>query len=262
MKVRLLCTIVLLALLPFAAEAHDLLPQEVRTYIEENPDATAEDIRSFAELNELPVSGAGSVLSVASEKRSFLKNTIAFVRLGIEHILSGPDHVLFIVAMTLSVMEFSAVLRMSVAFTVAHSITFILAGTSLLTLSSLFVEPIIALSIAVVAGLGLVQKRFENVPSRKIGWVSIATVFMFGLFHGLGFAGLLRDIRVPEESFLWSLVSFNIGIELGQLLVLAVALPVLMLARRSPWAKEAHIVLAVAIIFIGCVWTIERLRLL
>ena len=177
------------------------------------------------------------------------RSALLYLRLGVAHILTGYDHLSFLMALLLAaglrtrtkgadVAEAATprqALRSTVAivsaFTVAHSITLIAQVLRPGWLSTRWVEPAIALSVAYVG--------FENlVPRAPRGrWL---LVFGFGLVHGLGFASVLREIGLPRRGLLLSLLSFNLGVELGQLLVVALALPIVVTcARRSPRGSNA-----------------------
>ena len=233
--------------------AHDLVPTAVSKYIENNPNATAEEIRSVV----TSVAGSAKRLVEASNPETdILTFVTTFILLGIEHILSGIDHVLFILALILTAYSIRQVSRLSIAFTVAHSITFILAGTTALTLSSRIVEPLIAFSIAVVALLGL-SNKYKNSGTNV--WYSLVVIFVFGLFHGLGFAGLLQDLQLPEDNFMWSLILFNVGIELGQIIIIIPVFLLLLRIRRLVSWPEIHTITAYCIASIGIIWCIQRI---
>ncbi|HVY06128.1 MAG TPA: HupE/UreJ family protein [Burkholderiales bacterium] len=174
----------------------------------------------------------------------------SFFPLGIEHILTGYDHLLFLLALMLCGGGFVSLLKIITAFTVAHSITLALAALDLVVLPSAFVESVIALSIAYVA--------FENLLPRFAASRRWAVSFVFGLMHGFGFSSVLREIGLPKENLLLSLLNFNLGVEVGQLTIVALAAPILLRFRNRSW--EPHAVTAIsAVIFItGLVLFIER----
>jgi hydrogenase/urease accessory protein HupE len=145
------------------------------------------------------------------------------VRLGIEHILTGWDHLLFLFGMVLVASRLRAVLKVVTAFTLAHSLTLAAAALGLLAPSPRVIEPLIALSIAYVGIENLVVKNLEG------RW---KVAFFFGLLHGFGFAGGLLDIGASPAQLPTALLGFNLGVELGQLGVLAVLLPLLARLRR------------------------------
>jgi len=245
---------------PAVATAHELLPKNVTEYIKNNPDATPDQIKQYIEGNAPEISNKiknqQDLIRIVNQDTSFFDNAFDFLKLGIKHILSGPDHILFVLSLLLVFISIAHVLRYTITFTVAHSITLILAGTGILTLSSRIVEPIIALSIAVVAlsSVFLRNNIFFKNPKLKL-----ATIFFFGLFHGLGFAGLLKEIKVPDDKFLASLLSFNLGIELGQLIIIAAALPFIYLFRNKSWYPLIMKVVAVIISAIAILWVLQRI---
>jgi hydrogenase/urease accessory protein HupE len=171
--------------------------------------------------------------------------------LGIEHILTGADHLAFLLAVVLIGGAARALVWVVTAFTLAHSITLALATLSVVTPSAAIVEPLIALSIAYV---GVENFFVANVSKR---W---RITFPFGLIHGFGFAGALREIALPTAQVPVALVSFNLGVEAGQLGVLALILPALALARRLPQFDErATKLLSFAIAASGFVLFVFRL---
>lgn len=241
--------------------AHELLPKEVVQYLKENPSATPEQIKTFVdsvspELSAKYESKEDLVGAVkGSQNLGFFANGWLFIQAGVNHILSGPDHILFVLSLLLVFISLKHILKLSSTFTIAHSITLILAGTSVLTLNSRIIEPIIALSIAYVA--------FTAVYFKDKSWASavktIPLVFVFGLFHGLGFAGLLTEIEVPKNLFISSLIFFNIGIEFGQLMIIAIALPAIYLFKDKPWYGTLIKILGTIFGLLGLFWGIQRI---
>ena len=176
-----------------------------------------------------------------------------YVVLGYEHIMpKGLDHILFVLGLFLMSTRWKALLAQVTAFTVAHSITLGLAIYGAVSLPSSVVEPLIAASIVYVA--------VENVLSRELHKSRIALVFLFGLLHGLGFAGVLRELGLPRSQFLPALLSFNLGVELGQLSVIALAFLALGWWGSRPWYRK-WVVLpgSLAIAAVGLYWTIQRI---
>jgi hypothetical protein len=180
-----------------------------------------------------------------------------YVLLGFTHILpGGTDHVLFVLGIFLLGRKVRPVLMQVTAFTVAHSITLGLSMYGLVALPSSIVEPLIALSIAYVAIENLVVTDF-------ILWRRVALVFSFGLLHGLGFADALRNIGLPRSEFLTALLGFNVGVECGQLAVLAGAfLAVGYWCSHHEWYRRRVVLPASACIAcFGVLWTLQRLHL-
>lgn len=267
MKSRMLLflTAVLLLLTPLVAltapkaSAHVLLPQNVVNYIHDHPNASPLEIETYIRGNSPYLSNKiknqQDIIKIVHQKTTFLNNAFDFMKLGVNHILSGTDHILFVLSFLLVFTGIKDVLKYTGTFTVAHSITLILAGSGLLTLSSRLVEPVIAFSIAAVA-ISSVFFRKDFVGSTK---AKLGIIFFFGLFHGLGFAGLLKEIQIPPDKFLASLVSFNIGIELGQLLIVGLALPFVYLLRNKSWYPTATKVAAGIIASIALYWMVQRI---
>ena len=180
---------------------------------------------------------------------SLLKQCGQFLRLGIGHIFLGYDHLMFLFALIVIGGRVTELIKIVTAFTVAHSATLILAALQVVTLPSHVVESGIALTIAYVAAENVVIAK----PAHR--WVLTSA---FGLVHGFGFANVLRDLGLPTRGLVLSLLSFNVGVELGQLAVVAVFFPItLWIAKRR---HRRRIVLATsAVIFLfGIAWFIER----
>jgi hydrogenase/urease accessory protein HupE len=152
-----------------------------------------------------------------------------YFTLGIEHILSGTDHLLFLFALLLITSKASDILKIVTAFTVAHSITLFLAASNIISVRPTVVESAIALTIAYVA--------VENLVVKEAGkrWV---LTFLFGLIHGMGFAGALKEVGLPQDYFVSSLLSFNVGVEMGQMAVVLVILPILLKLSKLPWYRR------------------------
>ncbi len=174
----------------------------------------------------------------------------SFVRLGIEHILTGWDHLLFLLVLLLRGGGWLSIAKIITAFTLAHSVTLALAVLEVVTLPDRLVEAVIALSIAAVAAENLVLRP---VVARR--WL---VSFAFGLVHGFGFSSVLREIGLPAQGLLLSLFGFNAGVELGQALVVAVALPILALVRHTRWEVRVIRSASLAILLVGAVLFVER----
>ncbi|MFZ4687700.1 MAG: HupE/UreJ family protein [Polymorphobacter sp.] len=182
-----------------------------------------------------------------------------YTLLGIEHILAGIDHLLFVLALVMLVKGTRRLLWTVTAFTLAHSITLALATLGVIHVPGPPVEATIALSIVFVANEIVAQARGREGLAAKKPWL---VAFSFGLLHGLGFAGALAEVGLPQNAIPLALLFFNIGVEIGQLLFIA---GVLMLARLAQRLAAGHIhiamapvVLAYAIGGIASYWVIER----
>jgi hydrogenase/urease accessory protein HupE len=172
-------------------------------------------------------------------------------RLGIQHILTGYDHLLFLLGLTLVGGRLRPLLVMVTAFTVAHSITLGLAALDVWAPGPRVVEPAIALSICYVG----IENWFVRDVRRR--WVITAP---FGLVHGFGFAGALKEISLPTVDVPLALASFNLGVEAGQLAVLAVILPLVLWLGRRRWFPEAGVkTVSAAIAVAGLCWFVRRL---
>jgi len=179
---------------------------------------------------------------------------VEYIIIGFEHILPlGLDHILFVIGLFLLSQKLSALLWQVTAFTVAHTITLALATLGIITLSPSIVEPLIAASITYVA--------VENLIHHNVTRLRIAVVFMFGLLHGLGFAGVLGEIGLNPGQFITSLISFNIGVELGQLAVIALMFLLFesWLGKTDYWENWFRKPLSVVIAATGIFWFIQRL---
>lgn len=193
-------------------------------------------------------------------------NIASSITLGIDHIKTGPDHILFVLALLLpSVLihrdrwhpiagvggAFWRVLKIATFFTLAHSITFTLAGMGWLpTPPAKIVESIIALSIAATA----LHNIRPVVPNRE--W---SLSFIFGLFHGMGFASLVSELDVSRSSQLLSLLGRNIGIEIGQVVVICLLFPALFMLRRTPVYPPLLTLFSLALTALALLWTVERI---
>jgi len=174
----------------------------------------------------------------------------SFVLLGVEHILTGWDHLLFLLGLLLRGGGWLSLTKIITAFTLAHSVTLALAVLDVVAIPDRLVEAVIALSIAFVAAENLV---LTPVVSRR--WL---VSFCFGLVHGFGFSSALRELGLPSHGLLLSLFGFNVGVELGQALVVAVALPALVLVRRTRWERPMIRSASLAILLVGVVLFVER----
>jgi hydrogenase/urease accessory protein HupE len=176
-----------------------------------------------------------------------------FLPAGIRHILVGPDHLLFLVGLLLlggSVRQLAFVVT---AFTLAHSLTLSLAALAVFIPPARIVEPAIALSIVYVGADNLLVRGGRDARA----WIALG----FGLVHGFGFASVLREMELPRRALGWSLFSFNLGVEIGQILVvLAVASALATLRARSPLAgRRLAVAGSIVVIAAGSFWFVERL---
>lgn len=186
-------------------------------------------------------------LTLGAESRS----PAGFVALGIEHIVTGWDHLLFLLALLLHGGGVLALVKIVTAFTVAHSVTLTLAALEVVTLPDRLVESAIALSIAAVAAENLFGR-----PTVTRRWI---VSFVFGLVHGFGFSSVLRELGLPTQGLVLSLLGFNAGVELGQAAVVLLAVPALALLRRAGWERRMIRAASTAILLVGLALFVERL---
>jgi hydrogenase/urease accessory protein HupE len=174
-----------------------------------------------------------------------------FVLLGIEHILTGYDHLLFLMGLLVVSWKLLPAIRIITAFTVAHSLTLALAALGLVRLPAELVEPLIAITVIYVGVQNLTAPR----PGHR--WF---LTFAFGLVHGLGFAGVLEELLVGRTGgIVIPLISFNLGVELGQLAVAALFLPVLnLLSHRPSWFRCSTVGASSLLVMVGSFWLWER----
>ena len=180
-----------------------------------------------------------------------------YLVLGVDHILSGVDHLLFVLALLMVVVGWRKLIGTVTAFTVAHSITLALAALGFVNVPGPPVEAIIALSIVFVAAEIIRSRRGNPGLTARLPWI---VAFTFGLLHGFGFAGALSDIGLPQSAIPLALFTFNVGVELGQLLFITAVLAIYAMARRiQPIPPEwAWRVPTYAIGGMASYWMIER----
>lgn len=225
----------------------------------ERADGSVEDALLDAASPSLQLSAPPSSLEVL----------LRYGRAGLEHIALGLDHLLFVLALVLVVFDPRArregrraplvLLTTVTGFTIGHSVTLALAALGAVTLPSGPVEACIALSIVLVAAE---LARRPELGSDRDGWTFARpwlVASIFGLLHGLGFAGALRALGLPDRSLGLALLGFNVGVELGQLAFVAAILPIVALARRVPARLAIRPIAAYAIGLVATVWTVQRL---
>jgi hypothetical protein len=196
---------------------------------------------------------AAHVLDVDLSKLSRTEIFWTYLRLGFTHIIPlGFDHILFIISLYLLEPRLKPVLLQATAFTVAHSITLGLAMYGFIRPPAAIIEPVIALSILFVA--------IENIITDRLNPWRVAIVFGFGLVHGMGFASALTGLGLPAKDYFGSLISFNVGVELGQVSVILLAWAVVgRWAADKIWYKRRVVVpVSVAIGLVAAYWTVER----
>ena len=195
-------------------------------------------------------------------QRAWHEVALSYVGIGFEHILPmGLDHILFILGIFLLSARLRPLLWQVTMFTLAHTLTLGLSMAGYVDLPARIVEPLIALSIAYIGFENIYATRRGRHGSDLSGF-RLPLVFGFGLLHGLGFAGALREFGMPANDFLSALIAFNVGVELGQLTVILLAfLAVGAWFRRRAWYRNAVIVPGSALIgLMGLYWTVERIQ--
>ena len=175
-----------------------------------------------------------------------------FTTSGVHHIMIGPDHILFLIGLLLLGGRWTSLLKIVSFFTIGHSITLSLAALNLVTPPPSIIEPAIALSIVFVGADNLVRGDGRDLRA----WVAL----VFGLVHGFGFANVLREFGLPREALGWSLFSFNLGVEIGQLGIVLVVATLLEAVRRRSSMVGARVAMAGSIVVIaaGSYWFVQR----
>jgi len=175
-----------------------------------------------------------------------------YLQLGFTHILpKGLDHILFVLGLFLLSRRLKPLLAQVTSFTIAHTVTLALSIYGVFSLPPSIVEPLIALSIVFVA--------VENILTSELRPSRVVLVFLFGLLHGMGFAGVLSQLGLPRSEFLPALISFNLGVEGGQLTVIGCAFLAVGLFRNRSWYRRAIVVPASCLIAaVGLYWSIQR----
>jgi hypothetical protein len=253
--------------LSLAAECRPAAELALRYTLFADVDATHRGIARILHVDgheELRLLDPGAPTAVTDEARASEK--ASFLGEGVHHIVTGYDHLLFLLCLLLPAVlrrtpggwqpvhvvrdALKPVLAIVTLFTLAHSITLGLAASGLVSLPSSIIEPAIAVTIIVAA--------IDNLLPLFGRWRGAVT-FAFGLVHGFGFAGALRELHLPAAKFAWALLRFNLGLELGQLAVVALVVPLLYLRRRDSgyrrWVLQAG---SMAAIGLAVLWFIER----
>lgn len=213
--------------------------------------------RRLAEANDADAPVARPLLDERGDVRSPLSTAWLYIKIGVQHILpGGADHILFVLALFLASERLRSLIIQISAFTIAHTATLGLAAAGVIEPPPSLVEPLIALSIAFVA--------IENLFFRDIAAWRPLVVFGFGLFHGMGFAGFISDVGLPSDQFWSALIGFNLGVELGQLAVVAmaalIAIPVKAALARTTLTYRAAIVIPASLLIalMGLWWGAMR----
>ena len=177
-----------------------------------------------------------------------------YLKMGFQHIIpSGADHILFVMGLCLLSTNVKTILWQATAFTIAHSVTLALSMKNIVMAPSAVVEPVIALSILFVA--------IENLLLSELKSWRIVLVFIFGLIHGMGFASSLNEIGLPPGKFFTSILSFNAGVELGQVTIILAMFGLLIIPlRNKSWYRQRVVyTLSSLIALVALYWTVERI---
>ena len=197
---------------------------------------------------------SGPIHRLGSDPMSVGTTLLNYIDLGIAHIFpKGLDHILFVLGLFFFSHKFSRLAWQITLFTIAHTVTLALASLELISLPSSIIEPLIALSICYVA--------IENILQKKMGFLRLVVIFIFGLLHGLGFASVLGEIGLNQTRFITSLIGFNIGVEIGQLGVIVVAYCAVgfWFGHRDYYRSFVQIPASVMIAMIGGWWFLQRI---
>ena len=189
-------------------------------------------------------------LFVVGEPVNLWANAVEFTKLGIEHIFVGYDHIMFLLALIIVGGRLIGMVKIVTSFTIAHSITLVLAALEVVQLPSKWIEAGIAFSIAYVALENFWLKRSD------LRWV---ITFFFGLVHGFGFANVLRELGLPTKGLAVSLVTFNVGVEIGQICIVAILFPLIIWVSSQAWQSKVVSVASAIIFLFGIGWLVERL---
>ncbi len=213
--------------------------------------------RQLAAANSGETQEIQPLLDDEGNVRSPTDTALLYLKIGVQHILpGGTDHILFVLALFLASERLRSLVIQISAFTVAHTVTLGLAAAGVIQPPAMIVESLIALSIAFVA--------VENLFFRDISKWRPFVIFGFGLFHGMGFAGFIRDVGLPPGQFWSSLIGFNVGVEVGQLAVVAAAalisVPIKESLSKRGYSYRAGVVIpaSTVIALIGVWWAATR----
>jgi hypothetical protein len=196
----------------------------------------------------------GHVIAYELDKMSNSEVFSEYIWQGFQHIIPlGLDHILFIACVFFGNTDLKQIVLQASMFTLAHSVTLALAMYQVIAPPAFIIEPLIAFSIVLLA--------IENIRARKPQPWRLALVFLFGLVHGMGFAGALSELGLPEYAFAKALIAFNIGVELGQLSVIALLYVGLAMAfAKKDWYRKVVVLPASLLIaLVASYWTIQRI---
>ncbi len=203
-----------------------------------------------------------SLTEVFTERPAY-KVFLNYISIGFDHIIPmGLDHILFILGIFLFSARFRPLIAQVTMFTVAHTVTLGLSMAGLLSLPASIVEPLIALSIAYVGLENVYANRAGRSNVAHLTRSRLALVFGFGLLHGMGFAGALKEFGMPDDAFLTSLIGFNIGVEIGQLAVIAIAFLAVTVWFKDKDKYRQFVIIPASLMIsvVALYWTADRLN--
>lgn len=199
-------------------------------------------------------SSRSATLNMQAATDTTTHNTVesasGFFKLGVWHIATGYDHLLFLLALILGGGNVRALVKIITAFTLAHSLTLGAAALDLISFAPTVVEALIALSIAYVA--------FENLFPRFALSRRWTISLLFGLVHGFGFSSVLKEIGLPQDSLVLALLNFNLGVEAGQLLAVLLVVPVLVALKKTRWHDRVVTTVSALVLLVGVALFVER----
>ena len=188
--------------------------------------------------------------NVALIDAPILQQVTSFIQLGIEHIWTGYDHILFLISLLMLGGELGYLIKVVTAFSLSHSITLTLAVLNIVSVPSRWVEIAIALSIGYVAA--------ENLWRKEPNQARWQLAFAFGLIHGLGFSSALQELELPRNNLAVSLISFSAGIEIGQISIVLLTYLCLSYLRKFPWDLTVRRLISAGVIVMSAIWFWER----
>ena len=188
------------------------------------------------------------------EKMTKSDTVVLYLQTGFQHIIpAGLDHILFVLSLFLLSPQLKTILSQVTTFTIAHTITLGLSVYQIVKVPSNIVEPLISISIIYVA--------LENIYTQQLKKTRIGIIFLFGLIHGMGFAGALSEIGLPQKAYFISLITFNIGIELGQITVILIAYTLVAkwVSQKQLYRSRIVVPISSIICIVAVIWTVQRL---
>ena len=188
------------------------------------------------------------------EKMSKSDTVVLYLLTGFQHIIpAGLDHILFVLSLFLLSPQLKTILYQVTTFTIAHTITLGLSMYQIVKVPSNIVEPLISISIIYVA--------LENIFTQQLKKTRISIIFLFGLIHGMGFASALSEIGLPQKAYFISLITFNIGIELGQITVILIAYTLVAkwVSQKQLYRSRIVVPISSIICIVAVIWTVQRL---